>query len=249
MDRRLIRDLERWERGELPLETLEVSHGARAAALAELHGRLGALGAGPVPAADVAWAELAARLPARGFVVPIVRRFPRGLVVAAAAAAVALVLGVAAPTPVRHDLLSFFDRVRTALGLEGAGPGMPVGPVAPTPSGSPVVGTGLPAPPEDGAEAAEHGSGEADDEAGEAETSRGDEEGDADDEEGPADAQGHEDQDADEDTGRDTNRDAAEDANQDTDRDADREGDQDTGRGTPNLDQDGNEDGGGQGDG
>ncbi len=45
MERGLIRDLERWERGELPLEALEAAHGARARTLAELHGRLAALGA------------------------------------------------------------------------------------------------------------------------------------------------------------------------------------------------------------
>ncbi|GBC87379.1 hypothetical protein HRbin12_01384 [bacterium HR12] len=148
MERGLIRDLERWERGELPLEALEAAHGARARTLAELHGRLAALGADPVPSPEVAWAELAPRLPARGSVAPLpARRLPRALVAAAAAAAVALALGVATPSPVRHELLSFFERVRAALGLEAkrSGPGIaPPSDGLPTPV-SPAGGASAPA--------------------------------------------------------------------------------------------------------
>ena len=37
MDRELIGDLARWERGELPLDALRATHGARAGALVELN--------------------------------------------------------------------------------------------------------------------------------------------------------------------------------------------------------------------
>ncbi|HWO69767.1 MAG TPA: hypothetical protein VNP94_03310 [Actinomycetota bacterium] len=153
MDRELIRDLARWERGELPLDGLRATHGARAGALVELHGRLAALGAGPVPSADAAWAELAPRLPGRGTVRPSPARPLRRALVAAAAALV-LALGVAGPRPVRHQLLSFLERVGAALGLEEERPDArttglgTVGPGAPTPA----TGTraGVPAIGEDG---------------------------------------------------------------------------------------------------
>lgn len=166
MDRELIRDLARWERGELPLDALRAAHGARAGGLVDLHGRLAALGAGPLPPADVAWAELAPMLPTRGAVPPFpARRLPRALV--AAAVALVLALGVAAPRPVRHQLLSFLERVGAALGLEEGRPDAHTpatgsfGAGAPTPASSQGSGATATAIDEDGG-AAEGGPREGD---------------------------------------------------------------------------------------
>ena len=151
MDRGLMEDLVRWERGELSLDALVVAHGPRARALAELHARVAALGAGPLPSPDDAWAELAPRLPRAGVVVPLLaRRVPRALVAAAAAAALVIAAGLAATRPIRHDLVSFLERVGAAFGLgdgrpdartAGLGPiggAAPRAPADPQASGRPV---------------------------------------------------------------------------------------------------------------
>lgn len=130
MNRRLARDLARWEAGEASLDDLTRQHPhADLAALTALPTRLSHLGDAPTPDPTVAWASVATRLTARDVAAPRARRLRRPVVVAVIAAALAVpTVSYAAPDAVRTtwrkvtDLIPGVDDSHPRSGDDGTAP-------------------------------------------------------------------------------------------------------------------------------
>lgn len=113
MNRRLARDLARWEAGEASLDDLTRRHPyADLAALTALPTRLSHLSDAPTPDPTVAWASVATRLTDREVAAPRSRRLRRPVVVAIAVAALAVpTVSYAGPDAVRSTWRKVTDLI------------------------------------------------------------------------------------------------------------------------------------------